>query len=46
MQSRVDEIKGWLNAYRKGWISYDSGHVRELRLELRELLSLRTNLTQ
>jgi len=35
--SRIEEIKGWLNAYRQGWVSYDRKHVQELQKELQSL---------
>ena len=38
-QARIAEIKGWLSAYRNGWVAYDRQHVQQLRAEL-------TNLTQ
>jgi hypothetical protein len=37
-QSRIEEIEGWLNAYRQGWISYDWSHVRELQAERQAIL--------
>lgn len=39
-QSELEQVLGMLNAYRQGWISYDTAHVRELqkrRLELQEV---------
>ena len=38
-QSRIEEIEGWLNAYRQGWISFDLSHVRELQAERTALLN-------
>ncbi|QTB82906.1 hypothetical protein J3L14_20520 [Burkholderia pseudomallei] len=37
-QSRIEEIEAWLNAYRQGWVAYDSGHVRELQAERQALI--------
>lgn len=34
IEARIAEIKGLLNAYRQGWVSYDSKHVAELKNEL------------
>lgn len=36
-QTRLQEILGWLDAYRNGWIAYDSNHVAELQKECRQL---------
>jgi hypothetical protein len=37
-QTRIEQIEGWLNAYRQGWVSYNSAHVAELQRERQELL--------
>lgn len=37
-QTRIEEIEGWLNAYRQGWVSFDLGHVRELQRERADIL--------
>lgn len=34
---RIETIKGWLNAYRNGWVSFSSDHVDSLQKELAEL---------
>ncbi|MGE5522606.1 MAG: hypothetical protein ACM3SS_02750 [Rhodospirillaceae bacterium] len=32
-QTRIEEIEGWLNAYRQGLVAYDRAHVRRLQQE-------------
>jgi hypothetical protein len=34
---RIEEIIGLLNAYHRGWLTYDSAHVLQLQRERREL---------
>jgi hypothetical protein len=33
-EARKEQIIGWLNAYRNGWVSYDREHVLSLKAEL------------
>lgn len=35
---RLEEIDGWLNAYRSQLVAYDAGHVRQLQCERAEIL--------
>jgi len=37
-QSRLNEIEGWLLAYRLGWVGWDAEHVQELKDERFQLV--------
>lgn len=37
-QARIQEIEGWLAAYRAGWVAYDRQHVQRLQAERAALI--------
>lgn len=39
MQTKEQEIRGMLNAYRCGWIQYDRNHVAQLQKELQQIMA-------
>lgn len=42
MQTKEQEIRGMLDAYRCGWIQYDRNHVAQLQKELQQIIKNKT----
>ncbi len=36
-ETRMEEILGWLNAMRQGWVQHDSEHAKPLQKERTQL---------
>lgn len=39
LRSRIEELRGCLNAHRQNWITYDSDQLKDMQAERRELES-------